>query len=89
MKYNTSIRVVFAAIFIVTFVQQGDGQNEAFKKPNIVFIMSDDHGYQAISAYGYGLNHTPHIDSLATNGMLFQNAFVNNSLCAPSRGLPS
>ncbi len=54
-------------------------------KPNIVFIMSDDHGYQAISAYGYGLNHTPFMDSLAAQGMLFRHAFVNNSLCAPSR----
>ncbi len=55
------------------------------QKPNIVFILSDDHGYQAISAYGYGLNHTPHLDSLASDGMLFKRAFVNNSLCAPSR----
>lgn len=54
-------------------------------RPNIVFIMSDDHAYQAISAYGYGLNHTPYIDSLAREGILFKHAFVNNSLCAPSR----
>jgi arylsulfatase A-like enzyme len=54
-------------------------------RPNIIFIMSDDHGYQAVSAYGYGLNHTPCIDSLAAGGMLFTHAFVNNSLCAPSR----
>lgn len=57
----------------------------AQKRPNIVFIMSDDHAYQAISAYGYGLNHTPHIDQLANEGILFKNAFVTNSLCAPSR----
>jgi len=55
------------------------------KLPNIVFIMSDDHGYQAISAYGDSLNHTPNIDRLAQEGMLFNRAFVNNSLCAPSR----
>lgn len=58
------------------------GGNE---RPNIIFIMSDDHAYQAISAYGFGLNHTPHIDALAREGMLFTRAFVNNSLCAPSR----
>lgn len=57
----------------------------AQKKPNIIFIMSDDHAYQAISAYGFGLNHTPNIDKLAKEGILFKNAFVNNSLCAPSR----
>ena len=55
------------------------------KRPNIVFILSDDHAYQAISAYGYGLNHTPNLDKLAKEGILFKNAFVNNSLCAPSR----
>jgi arylsulfatase A-like enzyme len=54
-------------------------------RPNIVFIMSDDHAYQAISAYGHGLNNTPHIDQLAKEGILFRNAFVTNSLCAPSR----
>jgi arylsulfatase A-like enzyme len=57
----------------------------AQKRPNIVFILSDDHAYQAISAYGFGLNQTPNIDRLAKEGMLFKNAFVNNSLCSPSR----
>lgn len=55
------------------------------RRPNIVLIMSDDHAYQAISAYGYGLNNTPYIDSLAHEGIFFKHAFVNNSLCAPSR----
>lgn len=49
--------------------------------------MSDDHGYQAVSAYGRGLNHTPHIDRLATEGALFTRATVTNSLCAPSRAV--
>lgn len=57
----------------------------AQQRPNIVFIMSDDHAYQAISSYGYGINSTPHIDQLANKGILFKNAFVTNSLCAPSR----
>ncbi|MCG8389814.1 MAG: sulfatase [Cytophagales bacterium] len=55
------------------------------KPPNILFIMSDDHTYQAISAYGYGLNHTPNIDRIAKEGALFTHGFVNNSICAPSR----
>lgn len=55
------------------------------QRPNIIFIMSDDHAYQAISAYGDSLNHTPNLDRLAKEGMLFNRAFVNNSLCAPSR----
>src|SRR5688572_3606711 len=57
------------------------------KRLNIIYIMSDDHAYQAISAYGYGLNNTPHIDKLAENGMLFNRAFVTNSICGPSRAV--
>ena len=57
------------------------------KRPNIVFIMSDDHAYQAISAYNDNLIKTPNIDRLANEGMLFTNASVTNSICAPSRAV--
>ncbi|RKD91831.1 sulfatase family protein [Mangrovibacterium diazotrophicum] len=57
------------------------------KQPNIIYIMSDDHAYQAISSYGYGLNETPNIDRLADEGALFTRACVTNSLCAPSRAV--
>jgi hypothetical protein len=46
------------------------------KRPNIVFIMSDDHAYQAISAYDKRLTSTPNIDRIAKDGMLFTNACV-------------
>ena len=55
------------------------------KRPNIVFIMADDHAYQAISAYDKRLIQTPNIDRIAAKGMLFTNACVANSICAPSR----
>ena len=54
-------------------------------RPNILFIMSDDHASKAISAYGSGLNKTPNIDRIAQEGMLFRNCFVNNSICGPCR----
>jgi arylsulfatase A-like enzyme len=57
------------------------------KRPNIVFIMSDDHAYQAISAYDKRLTQTPNIDRIANEGMLFSNACVTNSICAPSRAV--
>ena len=47
--------------------------------------MSDDHAYQAISAYDDKLINTPNIDRLADEGILFTNACVTNSICAPSR----
>lgn len=56
-------------------------------KPNILFIMSDDHAYQAISAYSNRLTQTPNIDRIAKEGMLFTNACVTNSICAPSRAV--
>jgi arylsulfatase A-like enzyme len=55
------------------------------KRPNIVFIFSDDHGYQAISAYGSKVNKTPNIDRLAKEGMRFDRCLVPNSICGPSR----
>lgn len=58
------------------------------KQPNIVFIFSDDHALQAISAYGgrlKGIAPTPNIDRLAKQGAIFPNSFCANSICGPSR----
>jgi len=60
------------------------------EKPNIVFIMADDHAIQAISAYGHPISklaNTPNIDRIAENGAIFQNSFVTNSICGPSRAV--
>ena len=61
---------------------------EEQRRPNIVFIMSDDHAYQAVSAYGGEIGKlapTPNIDRIARNGAIFLNSYVTNSLCGPSR----
>lgn len=55
------------------------------RKPNVIFIFSDDHAFQAVSAYGGKLAKTPNIDRLAREGALFRNALVTNSICGPSR----
>ena len=54
-------------------------------RPNIVFIMSDDHAAHAISAYGSRINATPQIDRIAEGGVRMDLAFCTNSICAPSR----
>ncbi|MEM1001874.1 MAG: sulfatase-like hydrolase/transferase, partial [Bacteroidota bacterium] len=54
---------------------------------NIVFIITDDHAYQALSAYEDHLIQTPNIDRLAKEGMLFEKAYVSNSICSPSRAV--
>lgn len=63
-------------------------QKKPLRQPNIIFIMSDDHAYQAISAYGGMLAKaapTPNIDRLAVNGMRFNRCLVTNSISGPSR----
>ena len=61
---------------------------QAGERPNILYIMCDDHAMQAISAYGSAISRlapTPNIDRLAERGMRFNEAFVENSLSTPSR----
>ena len=55
------------------------------QRPNIIFIMSDDHASHAMSCYGSRINETPHLDRIANEGMRFNNCFCTNSICAPSR----
>src|SRR2546425_4269634 len=57
----------------------------AAERPNILFIMTDDHAAHAIGVYGSRVNETEHLDRLAREGMLFRNAFVTNSICTPAR----
>ena len=54
-------------------------------RPNILFIMSDDHAAHAVSAYGSRVNQTPQIDRLGAQGLRLQNCFAVNSICTPSR----
>ena len=66
----------------------GQAPADAAKRPNILFMMSDDHASEAISAYGSWLKdycHTPTLDRLAAEGMRFTNVCCNNSICSPSR----
>lgn len=73
-------RLICMVLMLCTVV--ADAQS---KRPNIVFIFSDDHAYQAISAYGNKVIQTPGIDRLAKEGALLENNFVANSICGPSR----
>lgn len=57
------------------------------KKPNILFIISDDHALQAIDTYSGQYGITPNIDRIGKEGAVFRNAFVTNSICAPSRAV--
>ncbi len=63
------------------------GKKAWAKKPNILFIMTDDHASHAMSCYGSRINTTPHIDRIAREGIRFENCFCTNSICAPSRAV--
>ena len=56
-------------------------------RPNILFIMSDDHASHAMSCYDSRINETPNLDRIANEGMRFDNCFCTNSICAPSRAV--
>ncbi len=64
-----------------------DGKPDGSGQPNILFIFSDDHAYQAISAYGSRINQTPNLDRIAKEGMRFDRCLVTNSICGPSRAV--
>lgn len=90
MKFNKLTTIfIFTALALGCKVKNtvATTENTVTKKPNIIFIMSDDHGYQAISAYSDKLIKTPNIDRIANEGMLFTNATVTNSICSPSRAV--
>ena len=86
------INIFFQALVVLTVLfsckqNKEDANNTGSERPNIIFMMADDHGYQAISAYSNHLIETPQIDRLANEGMRFTNACVTNSICAPSRAV--
>jgi len=83
----SNISFISIALFATFFFscQPTDSKEEA--RPNIIFIMTDDHSYQTFSAYQDHLIETPHLDRIAEEGVLFTNSFVSNSICAPSRAV--
>lgn len=84
MRFTSNLVVVLLALSAVAL---GSFAKAADKQPNILFIFSDDHAYQAISAYGSNRNQTPNIDRIANEGMRFDRCVVTNSICGPSRAV--
>lgn len=80
-------KALAALLSVLAAVPGGEAQDARPARPNILFIFSDDHAYQAISAYAHALKllETPNIDRLAKEGMRFDRCLVTNSICGPSR----
>lgn len=85
--------IIYAFISLLVFQSCKEKEKEVVKeakRPNIIYIMADDHAKQAISAYGHPISQlapTPNIDRIANEGALFKNNFCTNSLCGPSRAV--
>ncbi|GAA4786621.1 sulfatase [Olivibacter ginsenosidimutans] len=86
IRYFYSACVLLVGAFVCYSCNNSNQSGvKASKKPNIIFIFSDDHAYQAIGAYGNSYAKTPNIDRIAKEGAIFNNFLVGNSLCGPSR----
>ena len=80
--HTREMRTIAAALVVAAIVGLRPAGEE---RPNILFIMSDDHAAHAIGAYGSRVNQTPHLDRLAREGAIFTSVFATNSICTPSR----
>ncbi|MBO2542890.1 sulfatase [Salegentibacter sp. BDJ18] len=97
--FSNKISLLFFSFFLLSISliscknnnsEKEEDKNSETKRPNIVFIMTDDHAAQAISAYGHPVSKlapTPNIDRIAQNGVKFNNNFCTNSICGPSRAV--
>lgn len=75
----------FRGILAMFIALVGMAGGRAASRPNILFIMSDDHAAHAISAYGSRVNQTPHLDRIGREGIRFDRCYAVNSICTPSR----
>ncbi|WP_346237028.1 sulfatase [Niabella insulamsoli] len=84
MKHNGRLLIISCCVIMLSILPC---LAQHVKKPNIILIVSDDHAYQAISAYGSQMNSTPHIDRIGREGAIMERAYVTNSVCSPSRAV--
>ena len=81
-------KYIFRIVFLTAISSYSQNNSNKKKSPNIVFIFSDDHATNAISAYGgifKELAPTPNIDRIANEGALLKNALCTTAICGPSR----
>ncbi len=84
IKSSFSSIILLATLFLLVTAYNRK-KEEKKQKPNILFIMCDDHSLQTLSAYDNKFTETPNIDKIAKDGVIFRNSFVGNSICGPSR----
>jgi arylsulfatase A-like enzyme len=82
---STCLAVAALATVLALVPPAAAAQDRRQSRPNIIFIMTDDHAAHAIGAYGSRVNNTPHLDRLAREGALMTSVFATNAICTPSR----
>jgi arylsulfatase A len=85
MKRRDFLKALGFGTIALTIRSRIRASRSSNKKPNIIFIMADDLGYQELGCYGQRKIKTPHIDRLAAEGMRFRQYYVGSAVCAPSR----
>ena len=81
------LQILFILFFAISAkAQEKIGKKTKNNKPNIVFILADDMGYNELGSYGGKVIETPNLDLLAKEGMKFSNHYCGSNICAPSRG---
>jgi arylsulfatase A-like enzyme len=87
MKRRDFVRSAGLAALSLPLAGRVTGTGHSRRRPNVLFIMADDHASQAVGCYGGALNRTPGIDRIAREGLRFDNCFCTNGICAPSRAV--
>jgi len=82
-----AVAVAASLSFASAAAPAAEDESTTAARPNVVFIFSDDHATQAISAYGSKINQTPNIDRIGDEGMRFDRCYCTNSICGPSRAV--
>ena len=85
-SFTDGLTIVFSVVFVVTsFVSLQAVDQTSAERPNIIFILADDLGFNQIGAYGDTPIKTPNLDRLAKDGIRFTQAYAGNTVCSPSR----
>ncbi len=85
MDRRTFIKTVSACTLMYTLPSFSWAQEKGSKSPNILFMLSDDQGYNDLSSYGSNQVKTPNLDKLAAQGMRFTDFYAASAICSPSR----
>jgi N-acetylglucosamine-6-sulfatase len=85
MQNRKRVTIRFAAFILIILMLPLNTWSQPADSPNIIFILVDDHRWDALSILGHPVVQTPNLDRLCREGVRFENAFVTTSLCSPSR----